>query len=331
MGYSVKVDWPVTGAYFRKVSSGQSPFNSGVKGKGTLPLLEFDPDRFFVHGEPGKRNYEHFQTGPLDRPSVYVGGNVQSAAELDVGLVWDRVYDTAGLATYTFKGNFTDGGDITKRLVRKRSAQDHQTQILVSGDGEVHATGKIEIDALLFNGDIVPNYGFRPYWRTIHQQQNTWHNPPIIRTGSQPLNVYLFPGQVFEMSLRVVGLHQLTFKVGAPGGEVCQVTFPQDRFGEGASQSFKRVNSIDQFRLVYSDGAWVRKGNEREIVIPTLTTAKAAEWEFFNLIRSDGTEIPFAGQNFTEVRGGDTHSRYADIFKISNQNAQGRETLSITP
>ncbi len=97
MPFSRRVDSGVSGAYFRKVASGQNASNKGVRGVGKLPSLDFDQARFFIEGQPGQRRYEHFRTGPLDRPSIYIGGNSGHRAEMDVGLVWDRVYTEEGL------------------------------------------------------------------------------------------------------------------------------------------------------------------------------------------------------------------------------------------
>lgn len=334
MAFSVVVDAGVSGAYFRKISSGQNAANIGVKGAGTLPELSFDPVRDFVEGQPLNRQFEHFKTGPLDRPSVYVGGNVKHQAEMDVGLVWDRVYTKEGLATYTRpNAASSDGGNPGEQLVRRRNPTNHVEQILIDGNGTVHAVGKPDIDAMVFDGEVVPNFAFRPFWRTIFAGKNTWRNAPVVSTGSQPRNVYFYPGDAFEIELRVVGLHNIFFKVARPGeGEEgsCQITFAQDRFGEGAAQSFKRVNSIDQFRLINDGGALARKGNENQIVLPSKTTARNATWTSFTLLR-ETAEIPFSGQFFTEVRGSDTNANYKDIFKVSGSNADGGETLSIIP
>lgn len=79
----------VTGAYFRKVESQPRVDVHGIRATIRLPRITFDPTREFVSPE-GEGDY---RTGPLDRPSVYVGGNA-AGHEVDVGLTWDRVYDS---------------------------------------------------------------------------------------------------------------------------------------------------------------------------------------------------------------------------------------------
>jgi hypothetical protein len=59
-----------------------------------LPEVSFDSNRYFV----SPWGADHFQTGPLDRPSVYLGGHA-AGKEIDTGLTWDRVYDVEGRAT----------------------------------------------------------------------------------------------------------------------------------------------------------------------------------------------------------------------------------------
>lgn len=87
----VRVDQHVRGAYFRKVASSPRPDAHGIRVVVRLPRIEFDPAREYV-GAAGLADYK---TGPLDRPSVYLGGTA-SGHEVDVGLTWDRVYDPGG-------------------------------------------------------------------------------------------------------------------------------------------------------------------------------------------------------------------------------------------
>ncbi len=135
------------------------------------------------------------------------------------------------------------------------------------------------------------------------------------------------------MRLEVVGLHQVAFRVSrySDSNLICEVVFPQDRFGEGRPQSFKRVNSIDQFRLINENGVLTRRGNENQTVLPTLTTARDAEWISFFLLRNAGEEMPFVGSAFTEVRGRDTNPNYEEIFLVSDTSPSGGERISIIP
>jgi hypothetical protein len=85
------------GAYFRKVASDARTTNIGIRGEGKLPEVSFDPARQYV----SNAGVDHYMTGPLDRPSVYLGGRAANC-EVDAGLTWDRVYDREGRATPNF-------------------------------------------------------------------------------------------------------------------------------------------------------------------------------------------------------------------------------------
>ena len=91
------VDGHVRGAYFRKVVSRPRTDAHGIRVVVRLPELTFDPAREYV--APGGQS--DYRTGPLDRPSVYLGGTA-SNHEVDVGLTWDRVYDEGGAALPEF-------------------------------------------------------------------------------------------------------------------------------------------------------------------------------------------------------------------------------------
>ncbi len=83
----VRVDEKARGAYFRKVESVPSRDVHGIRVVVKLPRVTFNASRDYTspHGEDDYRN------GPLDHPSVYVGGNAMGH-EVDVGLTWDHVH-----------------------------------------------------------------------------------------------------------------------------------------------------------------------------------------------------------------------------------------------
>jgi hypothetical protein len=87
------VDPHARGAYFRKVASRPRADTHGIRVRVRLPDLAFDPAREYA--APGSQS--DYRTGPLDRPSVYIGGTAANH-EVDVGLTWDRVYDGSGAA-----------------------------------------------------------------------------------------------------------------------------------------------------------------------------------------------------------------------------------------
>lgn len=150
-----------TGAYFCKVSSRASKSYVGITGTGTLPRASFDPARYHYPAASEAAWLE----GPMDIPSVYMGGN--AGTELDAGLSWERVYDKSGQPTWTDLPGGTDGGDPAHRF-----SKHDDTDQLVDGNDVSHDPAGI---------DLVANFGFRPFWRTIYQGQNTWGSPGSAR------------------------------------------------------------------------------------------------------------------------------------------------------
>ncbi len=96
--FAVREDANVSGAWFRKVKTARSKLLTGIRTVVRLPQVTLDPDRWhrdLVEGEDSS------MIGPLDRPSVYLGGN-GSGHEVDCGLTWDRVYLGDGTSTEEF-------------------------------------------------------------------------------------------------------------------------------------------------------------------------------------------------------------------------------------
>lgn len=318
LSFRIEVEGNLRGAYFRKVRSTSHVDHRGIRGVGILPLVSFDPDRQYVSGQ----GLDHFTTGPLDRPSVYMGGHA-AGREVDAGLTWDRVYDPHGRATYTDDPLGTDSRDPAHRFAH---VQVEGQPALEDGTGSVVAVGQDDAD--IWTDRLRPNFAFRPFWRTTNEGGNRWHNP---RVGSAD-NVYFYPGERFTMTVQEAGPNQVRMGIrleDEPTTEHFTTTFRQERFGVGRPQSFKRVNSIDQFTV---DDAGRRVGLEGEDVLPTRTTATGGGWdEVFILGPSGVKHRPVAGPDFTEVRGGDVAPRYDEIFRRSGWNAQGGERLDITP
>jgi hypothetical protein len=352
------VDSHAKGAYFRKVESAVSSKNQGITGSGTLPQVNLDASRKFV-GTGGKA----WQTGPLDRPSVYMGGR-SNGKELDCGLSWDRVHDNkTKQPTYTSNSSGSDMRDPANRFIKlyaklengttpvlldvngKKVAQGQEqvdaivklsgkppasgTPILVDGHGKEVARGQQEVGAKMKG--LTENFAFRPFWRDTNSdtpKAQRWHNPPV---GSAD-NVYFYPGERFTMSVKTVGKEQVSLGIqrvgGKPGEHFSLPSFRQEGFGPGQSASFKRVNSIDQFTV---------KGGERVgaetvgKVDPTKSTVTGGAWDAVSLLRTDGTRQPMTGPAFSVVKGHDTAKRYGEIFGISGHTTQGGERIAIHP
>lgn len=305
------------GAYYRKVTSDALTTNAGMRAEGFLPTPSFDSARYFVAPE----GLDFFRTGPLDRPSIYVGGR-GGGREVDAGLVWDRVFDPTGRPTYTDNTSMTDGRDKSHRFYAVN--QGGQKVVFDGNDKEIARGDK----ALELMKKLRPNFAFRPFWRTINGKENKWTQPEVGAAN----NLYFYPGEKMAMSVRTAGKNEVRLDIRSLEPDVAQhfeMTMRQEGFGVGKKQSFKRVSSIDQF-YVTNEGE--RKGRENQNVLPTKTQSLGMHWTEVTLLDSRPNKSrPFTGRRFTEVRGRDTNANYRQIFKVSTVDAAGGEKVDITP
>lgn len=311
-GLAVSIDERARGAWFRKVSGAASARYVGLEGRGRLPLVTLDPARFH---EPADGEAAWMQ-GPLDRPSVYMGGRA-GGHELDAGLTWDRVHDASGAPTFTDQDG-CDGGDPARRFVLSPAA---------ITDG----TGKTLTDeaAAALRPRLRPNFAFRPFWRTTGSAGNQWHQPKVGHAD----DVYLYPGQRFLLRVEAAGVDRVRLLVRGEeaGGPTIDVTFRQEGFGRGAPQAWKRVSSIDQFREVVVDGRRLRRGNEGRDALPTRSRATGAAWFEVQLLGPGGARTPLMGRPHTEVRGADSAPVYTRVFRRRAFTTSGGEELDIVP
>lgn len=316
-GFRVEVDPRVRGAYFRKVKSSAATEHRGIRGRVILPEVNFDPARFYR----SPNGLDHFQTGPLDRPSIYLGGHA-GAHEVDAGLSWDRVYDAQGRPTYTDLPRGTDGREPGHIFARTRIAG--QPAIL-DGTGLVVAEGKDEVEGRM--AALRPNFAFRPFWRTTNGG-NQWHNPRV----RDAQNVYFYPGERVSMAVEEAGPNRMRLETrgeGRASAPAFSRTFRQDGFGRGEPQSFKRVTAIDQFTV---DARGRRVGVEGRDVLPTRTVAIGCTWEEVYLVAPGGVKSQAViGDQFVNVRGGDVADRYDEIFRCSGWDESGAERIDIVP
>lgn len=253
------------GAWFRKVVSPERTEFNGVEGWGVLPVPVFDPEREHRAAE-GEAAYV---SGPLDRPDIYLGLHADGA-EVDAGLIWDHVYDSAA-----------------------------------------HDTGE---------------FAYRVYWRT---KNGGWHNPAVGAAD----NIYLRPGERFALTLRANADGTARLSVRRAGRRAASAGYsfvvPGLLAADGALKplSFKRVHSIDQFRL--ADGR--RKGNEGHDALPTRAWLHGGRWEGVHLLTAQGGRRPFAGGLATPSRGVDAMENYAEIFPAAGVGGSGAEEMRITP
>ena len=303
-----------TGAWYHKVESLPSSAYRGLRTTGVLPQVSFDPTRWFV----SPNGVDDYQTGPLDRPSVYGGGEA-NGHQLDAGLTWDRVYDAHGRALWTDSPDGSDGRSPAHQLYR---ATRGGAPVVLDETGRVVASGAA-VGTLM--ATLKPDHAFRPYWRTTNDHANQWAQPHVGAAD----NDYFYPGEPFTMTVFAGAPDQVEMDIRAdvPGGPFFHASFRAQGFGRGAER-FKRVSSIDQFRVV--DGK--RKGNEDRTVIPTATRAVDAQWtSAFLLDAGMRSAKPLGCRDAVEYRGGDTAGRYDSIFPRTAAGPAGQETISIVP
>lgn len=360
----VAVDANASGAYFHKVVGPSSRDAHGLRVEGRLPDVSLSPSRWQVAGntanaaigggpvamtkallttQPFSSAMEaltHYTTGPLDKPSVYLGGRAggQHGQEADVGLSYDRVYDKAGKAVFT---NQPEGADpAALRDPRNQFIYDGASSSLKDGTGAVVATGEAAVKQAMIDNKLAPSFAFRPYWRVSPSAPNTtnWSNPPpstdaakraawakvTNHVGEVPTNAYFYPGEQFAMNVRSTTKGQLRLDIRGNGADSDVPAFGVDlkasSFGNGLAQEFKRVSSIDQ------------KGREKQSVVPTSTMAIGLVWDKTEvLLGADRKPTSLSSLGAVQVRGRDLadSSVYDRIF--NTDVVDGREIVSIRP
>jgi hypothetical protein len=341
-----------TGAYFYKVSTPASANNQGVTGTGVLPTPVFDSAR--EHTPDTAAGESEYDRGPLDIPSIYMGGN--AGTELDAGLSWSRVMDANKTPLWTDEPDGSDGRSLAHQF-RIDLTGDDPTMEAIDGNGNVYdlyAVSSFGGRTPIYTADqldgarvalvtpsgsvaetavMKPDFAFRPFWRTMTAKPsgsgyvNTWANPEPGDPGYQ----WYYPGESFSMTLEVVGKEKVELEIAASGhpGVVTKETFAQANFGTGKPITFKRVDSIDQFTTT---AAGKKVGNEDGKVIPTTTKVLGAQWTSFSLIRSNGAKLPGVGPAFVEEHGAEFSAQeYNAIFHRSGFTSAGGETISIEP
>lgn len=157
---------------------------------------------------------------------------------------------------------------------------------------------------------------------------NKWHNPLIDGDSKTPPNVYFYPGQNINMSITTGKNGDVRMTINSSDGKTkFSQDFKADGFGKGSSQSFKAVNSIDQFTVINGQ----RKGLEglKSGVLPTKTAVNDATWELSSMKKKNITE-PLTNKNSIEFRGSDTLKEDFNRAQTKKGNGTVRE-LDIDP
>ncbi len=357
----VAVDEGASGAWFHKIVGPSRADAHGMRVEGRLPDVVLSKSRWQLNGDASNAalgggpvamtksllesqplstamaKLNHYTTGPLDKPSVYLGGR-SGHQEADVGLSFDRVYDSAGRAVFT---NQPEGAAAAAlRDPKNQFVFDAGTTTLKDGTGAVVAKGEADVKKAMIDNKLAPSFAFRPYWRVSPTEPGTtnWSNPPVSNdaatldkwskatnhTGAPPTNAYFYPGEKFAMNVRDVGRGELRLDIRGNGDDATIPAFGvgirASAFGKGAAQEFKRVSSIDQ------------KGREKKDVVATSSMAIGLEWEKTEvLLGAARTPTALSSLSSTQVRGRELAA--SDLYdRIFNTDlVDGTEIVSIRP
>lgn len=296
------------GAWFYKVATSKpSTQDIGIQATGKLPDIKLDPRRYF-------EKQGHHTDGPLDRPSVYLGGEV-GGREVDAGLTWDRVYDSNGVPK---KGE--DNKDLFAFRPFWRSAKWDNPQ-------KNHADEKNSKGC------------------------DERHRQDLPKECSLK-NIYFSPGEEIEMGLKQLQTTNDKMKIrmvikNKTDPSKCLVVCFDHTGKKSKGSTWKRVNSIDQFRSepCEKDPKEIcRKGNERKKgekleqvkVLSTRSTAIGAKWESVRILRTSGNSKPLVtDKNAQVIVGGEFCAEYKALrhksFNDGKINEDGGQELSITP
>lgn len=356
----VAVDAGASGAYFHKVVGPSRTDAHGLRVQGRLPDVSLSASRWQVSGNESDpaigggpaammtallktqpfasamQSLTHYTTGPLDKPSVYLGG--QHGQEADMGLSYDRVYDKAGKAVFTNQHEGADPAEL--RDPKNQFVYDGASSSLKDGTGAVVATGEAAVKQAMIDQKLALSFAFRPFWRVSPSEPNTtnWSNPPpstdparraawaqaTNHVGAVPDNAYFYPGEQFAMNVRSTTKGQLRLDIRGNGADSDVPAFGVDlkasSFGKGLAQEFKRVSSIDQ------------KGREKQNVVPTSSMAIGLVWDKTEvLLGAARTPTALSSLGAVQVRGRDLadSSVYDKIF--NTDVVDGREIVLIRP
>lgn len=162
-------------------------------------------------------------------------------------------------------------------------------------------------------------FAYRVFWRAAPEG---WGHP---EKGSDE-DLYLRPGEAFAMTLRARGDGTARLDIRRRrDGRLFTRIFPVAGL-LSRPRSFKRVHSIDQFRIEEGE----RVGNERHPAAPTAAWLEGGRWTQTHLLTPEGWR-PLTGARATEIRGIDAAARYRDIFAAGALEPDGGEPMVVLP
>jgi hypothetical protein len=196
----------------------------------------------------------------------------------------------------------------------------------LSADGAEVDAGLIWDHVYDASGRDTGEFAYRVYWRT---SKGGWRNP---EAGAAD-DLYLRPGDRFALTLRARPDGSARLSVRRAGRDAASAAYacavPGLVAADGTLKplAFKRVHSIDQFRL---EGG-LRRGNEGRPALLTRTKLGGGRWEGAQLLGADGSRRALAGGLATVARGADASSRYGSVFPEAGVGAGGAEEMVVLP
>lgn len=183
-----------------------------------------------------------------------------------------------------------------------------------------------EVDAGLIWSQVLDGRGlptgefaYRIYWRA---RPEGWGHP---EKGSED-DLYFRSGERFAMTIRAREDGTARLDIRRPrDGRLFTKVFPVAGL-LSRPRSFKRVHSIDQFRIEGGE----RVGNERYPAQPTRAWLDGGEWTSTHLLTPQGWQ-PLTGARATEIRGIDAATRYRAIFATGEPGPSGGEPMLVVP
>lgn len=242
---------------------------------------------------------------------------------------------------------------------------------LADSKGTVLATGREDIRAYVLANKLTYLFAFKPFVRTSNQNQyatldtitkqqvmdkatNKYRDLTLYELGdSEKIDgkvvqryhqwfdetpFFYLPGDEVKFSLThdEVGYFTLTFD-SLRTGQLIGFKFYQEGFDSLKNVfSFKRVTSIDQYRLGQFDNTRMNNAGATVTALPTQASYLNGGWLEFYLLtnQKDGAvkKVPMADNNCVVTRPEDLVPSYERIFRLKEVDPlKGREILDIIP
>ncbi|MBC7476125.1 MAG: hypothetical protein H7263_17715, partial [Candidatus Sericytochromatia bacterium] len=143
----------------------------------------------------------------------------------------------------------------TTNTPREQLSNPNERQEVKFKDGKVNVDGIFQTVSTNKIGELVYKSDNNEYpllkdGDKYYIPKSTWHNPSTIseKNPKDAQNVYFYPGQNISMSIKSGANGDVSLKINTSDNKTnFKQNFYAEGFGKNTEQSFKAVNSIDQF------------------------------------------------------------------------------------